>query len=350
MLLTPIQVERCPHLHYHLVPAATFVFASLPLYLGLYPKEKQTSSPNVPMAPHQLFYAHLRLCALMILIASAGALTDQSVFAQDQNDDSKIVPSNLNEVILRAFESTHDGWSSDEVILNDELNAAFIAKCKKELPDLPAARFNWQLMNLRKAGKLKTETTKSNRASVSDVAHIAEIAARAMHDRYSISSDQIMADPDRRAEFNKIAMSINEEVDLYRVRKAAFQLRKTRKLRPELILRIADWGREIKTFTAEQISTQAELIDARPGVYIFRDKTGYLYIGQTDDLRERLKTHLDQSHNQSLAKYLGNQNFENVTIEVHSFDPESQAKKTSVRRAYESELIASRKPRFNIQP
>ena len=261
----------------------------------------------------------------------------------------------FDSVIVNAFKASHQGYSSDEVILNDQLNESFLLACKKqlaqtELPKATAYDLNWRLMNLRKAGKLNVKATRSNRASVLQVTHVAEIAARTMHDKYSISSDHVMANPLHRSEFNAIIASLNPDVDLYSARKAAFQLRKARRLRPELITRIADWGRVVKTYPAKQVAADPDRIAAHPGIYIFRDATGYLYIGQSDDLRSRLKSHLDQSHNQSLANYLGEKNLEQITIEVHSFDPDSQAKKTMVRRAYESELIASRKPKFNIQP
>lgn len=270
-----------------------------------------------------------------------------SVSAQTPEIDP---PENLDQVIVESFRTTHDGWSSDEVILDEHRNKKFIDACHSKLPDVSAAVLNWRLMNLRKAGKLKAKTTKTNRTSIDDVIHIAEIAARSMHDRHSISTDQIMTDPNLREEFDKIAKSFSADVDGYRVRKAAFRLRKSRKLRPELITRIADWGRVVKTFQVEQLAKDPNLVKEHPGIYIFRDPSGYLYIGQTDNLRKRLKSHLDQSHNVSLANYLNDKNIEGITIEVHSFDPDSRAKETRVRRAYESELIASRKPRFNIQP
>ena len=268
---------------------------------------------------------------------------------------TKIRSPKFDGIVIEAFKSTHQGYSSDEVILNEKLNAGFVKACQAqlattEIPEATAFDLNWRLMNLRKAGKLNVKSTRSNRTSVVDVAHVAEIAAREMHDRHSISSDQVMADPTRRLEFNTIVKSIDPAVDLYSARKAAFRLRKARQLRPELITRIADWDRVVKTYTANRIAKDAELIPEHPGIYIFRDATGYLYIGQSDNLRDRLKSHLDQSHNQSLAKYLGATNLKQITIEVHSFDPDSQARKTMVRRAYESELIASRNPKFNLQP
>ncbi len=292
----------------------------------------------------------LLIVVLAVFCASVSSTTAQEPTTPDQSTEKKPTPKNLNEVVTESFKSVHDGWSSDEVILNDELNKAFITACQKELPEANPTDLNWKLMNLRKAGKLKIKTTKSNRTRVDDVIHVAEIAARSIHDQHSISSDQIMANPRRRAEFEAVARSIDSEVDLYRVRKAAFKLRKSRKLRPELITRIADWGRKIHTFSVNQLRADPKLVESHPGIYIFRDKTGYLYIGQTDDLQTRLKTHLDESHSKSLAKYLNTQEVEGITIEVHAFAPDSRAKETMVRRAYESELIASRKPRFNIQP
>ena len=303
--------------------------------------------------------ALIRLSLLLSLIFIALTSLTSEVDAQEQTpttvpksaaSKTDVPQKRLDLVVTDSFKLVHDGWSSDEVILNDELNQAFIAACLEKLPDVSPADLNWRLMNLRKAGKLKVATTKSNRTKVDDVAHIAEIVTRTIHDRHAISSDQIMATPERRAEFNAAAKSIDPEIDLYRVRKAAFKLRKTRKLRPELITRIADWGREISTHSVKQLKNNPKLVEPHPGIYIFRDKTGYLYIGQTDNLQERLKSHLDESHSKSLSNYLNTQDVDGITIEVHAFAPDSRAKETMVRRAYESELIASRKPRFNIQP
>ena len=139
-------------------------------------------------------------------------------------------------------------------------------------------------------------------------------------------------------------------VDGYLLRKAAFALRKSRRLKPELVLRVADWGRQVTTLTASRVLRHPESVPDRPGVYLFRDQTGYLYIGESSNLRDRVTKHVDRSDRQSLASYLFDGNLDSVTIELHAFDPASKAKEKTVRRAYESELIRSREPRFNVAP
>lgn len=264
--------------------------------------------------------------------------------------------SDSDRAIFDAFCQTHDGWSSDEVILRDELNRAFLdavrqLKSERKLADADQtdAEINWRLLGLRKAGKLSgVKTTRRARTDVSEVTHLAEMAVRSIQDREKVSSDRVMTDPKYRDAFDAMVKKIQPKADLYAVRKAAFQLRKTRKLKPELITRIADWGRTISSYSVKELKASTDSLPAHPGIYIFRDQTGYLYIGQTENLRKRLTEHLDESHNLSLATYLAADH--QPVVEIHAFDPESRAKEVRVRRAYESELIASRKPRFNVQP
>jgi len=256
----------------------------------------------------------------------------------------------LAEVVNKAFRESHDGWSSDEVVLNDELNNKFIAACREQLPDAEEKDFNWTLLNLRKAGKLDAKTTRRRNENHDEYLHAAEVAARYMHDKYAVTTDRVFSDPLLRAEFDKVAQAVAPEVSAYQLRKATLRLRKNRQLKPELIVRIADWGREIHTLPAEMIVKKPEIVPTRPGIYIFRDESGYLYIGESSNLRLRVEKHLDHSDRKSLAHYLWENGNKKITVELHAFDPESKAKDKTVRRAYESELIRSREPRFNITP
>ena len=280
-------------------------------------------------------------------------------------------------VVREAFLATHNGWSTDEVLLQDRLNVRFLKRCRQSLPCAEAFDCNWTLLNLRKAGSLGSVVTRRRRDAHDDYLHAAEIAARLMHDQHRLTMDRVVCDPVRRAEFDRIALSIArgpaqaktdpfilspdpganvtakppEPVDLaYRLRKAALRLRKSRQLRPELVLRVADWGRQILVHDAEQILKDPRLVPPQPGVYIFRDRSGYLYIGESRDLRARVMKHLDRSDRVSLAAYLWDRGIRGITVELHAFDPESRANRKTIRRAYESELIRSRRPRFNVRP
>jgi predicted GIY-YIG superfamily endonuclease len=269
---------------------------------------------------------------------------------QNVDEVHKVSVKRVREVVKAAFEQVHAGWSSDEVILNSELNQSFLKLCRSDLPDVPEVEFNWTLLNMRKAGVLDVMATKRNSKSVGEFTPVAEIAARHIYDRHKISTDRMMCDPKLRTEFDEVAQSVDADADLYSVRKAAFQLRKQRRLKPELLVRIADWGREIHAHPLAEVRQNLFLIPKLPGIYIFRDATGYLYIGQADNLHSRLQSHFENSHNFSLANYLKEQANDNIMLELHSFPADSRAKETMIRRAYESELISSRKPRFNIQP
>ena len=256
----------------------------------------------------------------------------------------------IGAVVQEAYKETREGWSSDEVLLQSKLNSQFLEHCKMQLRDVETFEFNWTLLNLRKAGKLKGKVTSRRRDSHDAYQHLAEIVARTLQDKHKTTIDRIMCDSELRTEFDKHANLLAQDVKPYLMRKAAFGLRKKRRLRPELVLKVADWSRVVSVHTATQILGQNDLIPESPGIYLFRDQSGYLYIGESNNLRSRLMEHLDGSDRKSLANYLRDQGIKNISIEVHAFPSDSRARKVTVRRAYESELIASRKPRFNVRP
>jgi len=269
-------------------------------------------------------------------------------FSQEPTTDT----NQLKTVVSEAFVATHQGFSSDEVILQTELNKSFITACHDRLPDTDTAEFNWTLINLRKAGKLPAITSrrKKNSNASPEARHIGEICARVVMDRNGVSIDRVMTHPKLREQFDSSARKMSAGVDLYQARKAAFRLRKTRKLKPELITRIADWGREVTEYRADQLAKDTEVLPESPGIYLFRDASGYLYIGEAINLRKRLAQHLDESDRKALGNYLVEQGSEGIIVEVHTFAKGARIKEIGVRRAYESELIRSREPRFNVRP
>src|SRR5262249_30572346 len=161
--------------------------------------------------------------------------------------------------------------------------------------------------------------------------------------KYGLTIDRVFCHPQYRREFDEITAGIAPGVSNYLLRKAAFKLRKARKLQPELIKRVANWGRKVESYPADQLIENLELIPRRPGVYIFSDRSGYLYIGEADNLRIRIAKHLDHSDRRGLARYFWEIGTKDLLVEFHAFDPDSEGKKSPNRRAYESELIRSRR-------
>ena len=258
-----------------------------------------------------------------------------------------------SEVIRQAFRATHEGWSVDEVLLRDERRQKFLNEVRRvtalEPKQMTDREVFEQLVKLRKSDKLDVKTTQSVRNDLSDYLVAAEIASRYLYDAYGVSPDQWLIDPKLLQEFDQMGLSIAKGADSYLLRKAALKLRKSRSLRPELLQRVTDWDLVIKTYQLADLENNLSTLSEGPGVYIFRDDTGYLYIGQAANLRKRLKTHLTESDRKSLSKYLEADD-KLITVDLHIFGPDSPAQKTIVREAYESELIRSRKPRLNLAP
>ena len=71
-----------------------------------------------------------------------------------------------------------------------------------------------------------------------------------------------------------------------------------------------------------------------------------LYVGEAQNLRNRIKKHLDHSDNKLLARYIWAFGSDDLFIEYHVL-PEHL--RTDVRKAMELELIRSRRAEFNVQ-
>lgn len=257
--------------------------------------------------------------------------------------------SALKQVVRDAFFATHEGRSPDDVVIDEELNRRFVQACQGQVPSVNPFDCNWLLYNLRKESGLGRVCSSKQRATHRDYLHAAEIAARQMEDKYNLTMDRVLCHPEYRKEFDIIAQSIAPDVRGYLLRKAALGLRKSRKLKPELIKRIADWGKTVTAYPADQLWRNLELIPCAPGVYVFRDRSGYLYIGEAANLRSRVAKHLDHSDRKALARYFWSIGTEDLWVELHSFSSHSNGNKKQFRRAYESDLIRSRRPKFNIQ-
>ncbi len=254
----------------------------------------------------------------------------------------------IQDVVREAFLAVHQGRSTDDVLIDDELNRRFIAMCQRQIA-ASECELNWKLINLRKAGSLGRVTTVKPRADHDDYIHAAEFSARHVEDKYSLTVDRILCNPHHRREFDREAQRLAPDVSPYLLRKAALSLRKAGKLQPEYVKRVSDWGRKMDRFDALDLRNHPDKLPSAPGVYLFCDSTGYLYIGEAQNLRKRVSKHLDHSDRKALAWYLWEKGVEGLIVEVHWFDVKSNGRLKAHRCAYETDLIQKRRPKFNIQ-
>ncbi|WP_345681901.1 GIY-YIG nuclease family protein [Novipirellula caenicola] len=253
-----------------------------------------------------------------------------------------------------AFAAASDGYSVDEVMIRDDLRNQFLTELSPIEPRDEGFERDalLALLQLRKSGKLTSKATRHGDPVDESIVPVAEIAARVVMDRHRISSDTLLADPTFRQQLDREAHKITPEANPVAIRKAVLSLRKRRALRPELVLRVADWHRVIETYSLDSLqqAIASGKISDGPGIYLFCTPRGYLYIGEANNLRQRLGEHLSGSDRASLAAYLDSDASSRVTVELHVFPRDSPAKRVTVRRAYESELIRSRQPRLNVRP
>lgn len=249
--------------------------------------------------------------------------------------------------VLAAYLAVRNGYPPDRILADADLNMVFIAECRRLGVTDSIKSLNQQLLNLRKAGDLKglPRSRRTSFTNEEDYRFASEIAARHLERQKGITVDEIICDPELVQQFDAISANLAPGFSPLQYRWAALNLRKAKRLRPELLSRIAP---------AERITlglvTELDVIgiSSRQGLYVFYDPESKqtLYVGEATNLRIRLDKHLNHSDNKSLARWLWDHGFTKLYLEIHLLPPATTKR---VRRALEGELIASRRPIFNVQ-
>ncbi len=251
----------------------------------------------------------------------------------------------MSNKIVVAFSSICNGYSPDRVVADPSLNCQFLERCKELGIEGEAAWCNKNLLNARKAGFLKgakcnKRTTFSN---AHDYRYASEIAIRHLERKYDVTLDDIICTPFMAKEFDQIAENICPGFTALEYRWAALNLRKSSNLKPELLSHvIRPTGVSFGNVEKLDFTT----LPMAQGLYIFYGAKQTLYVGEAQSLRRRIEKHLDHSDNRELARWFWENGFIDVHLELQQLPVDTS---TKIRRALESELIASRHPVFNIQ-
>ena len=249
------------------------------------------------------------------------------------------------ETITQCFRSIRGDFSADRVVVDPDLNERFILACHDAGLKETAVKLNRQLLNIRKKGLLprseRTDTTSF--PNEEEYRFAAEIAARVLQRRDGHALDAILCDPLLCRQLDELAREIAPGFSPLQYRWAALNLRKAKKLSPEILGRVIQ-SETVLSFRVDGLSHAT--IPTNQGLYVFYDPPKTLYVGETTNLRSRLKKHLDHSDNRGLARWLWEHGTATALLEIHVLPSKTP---TAHRKALEAELIRSRNPLFNVQ-
>lgn len=249
----------------------------------------------------------------------------------------------MKKLIIEASDEARDQFSVDRVIADPDLNARFVAVARRYgLKEAPV-ELNLTLLNSRKRGGLKRTTRRTVIRNQDAYAFASEIAIRTLERKHQTTLDRVLCDPGIAREFDSVAAAIAPGFSSLEYRWAALRLRKSNRLKPEILGRVVQ-AKVLGPMAATDIDL-TEVPDQQ-GIYLLSSRENVLYIGEAKNLRMRLKKHLDHSDNKFLARYMWEFGTADLLIEYHILPPTTR---TDVRKAMELELIRSRRAEFNVQ-
>jgi predicted GIY-YIG superfamily endonuclease len=250
----------------------------------------------------------------------------------------------MKDEIVEAFHCASQGFSPDRVVADPDLNRAYLSECNRRGLGSDAAKLNRSLLNLRKRGALRgLSSRRMILKDQPDFRFAAEVAARFLERENEITLDEIICDPQYAEQFDAIAKTIAPGGKSFEYRWAALNLRKQQRLKPEVLARVARPSRVLQ-FKVGGLSLGA--VPQSPGLYLFYSNQATLYVGESDNLQNRIRKHLDHSDNKELARWLWEFGETSLHLELQVLEKSITQR---IRRALEVELIRSRSPVFNLR-
>ncbi|MCK4342001.1 MAG: site-specific DNA-methyltransferase [Phycisphaerae bacterium] len=249
--------------------------------------------------------------------------------------------------IAEAFIASHQGYSADRVVADPALNERFRENCERlSIPGAPAD-WNRLLFNLRKRGGLKAvDTSRRTRIPFDQMepyVYASEIAWRLLQNADGSSLDEILCDPDRARQFDRVASRIAPGKPAFEYRWAALALRKE----------VAK-GDGILEHVRYRLAQRAFSLDARRSFpaarahYVISVGETRLYVGFTADLANCL--FFEPSRIEVAAQQLDVKSFsaKDVRLNYQLFEPRNR-QPTAFRAARRTRLVRGLGPIGNIE-
>jgi site-specific DNA-methyltransferase (adenine-specific) len=236
---------------------------------------------------------------------SSASFADNTAADVEALDRQKTIQA-MERGITAAYLSAHDGFSTDRVIADPQLNEQFVDQCRQlGLPGSPRV-WNHTLLRLRKrSGGTDLKSTRSFSISFNDCEPFlfaSEIAWKELiQEERATSLDEILCDPFLAARFDEIAAEFAPGFTSLQYRWGALRLRKfavVARHEAQTIRQANAVPKKIgRRLSIEDLA--ADRVPATSGVYLLSNQDQRtLYIGCALDIKRRLLELLDTDRRQ----------------------------------------------------
>lgn len=245
--------------------------------------------------------------------------------------------------IIQAFGEVRDGYSVDRVIADPLLNRRFLRRCRDLGLSGTDYDLNWTLMNARKKGDLSylPKTRRYTVREIDEFEYASELAVRYLQQEKNVSLDQIVCDPELASEFDDYASILAPGFSPLQYRWAALGLRKAGRLGGE----VGELDRMPELEPLGKVATfQLGKVPEVGGLYLFSSEDERVFLGQTDNLRHRMKRHMEVSASRGLPDWLWDTDRKPLQIWVAGLPEISR----SIRQKMEVLLVKKWHPLLNL--
>lgn len=205
--------------------------------------------------------------------------------------------ASIERGIIDAFSAASDGYSIDRVIADPQLNQNFIAQCVRLGLPGQDVDWNWRLMNMRKAGRLKGVLSVERSMTKGELREhwphkfACEIAIQRFEQMHQTTVDHVLCDPRLASEFDALVRAMlpdDSAPGSLMIRWGALRLRKEARLISASAMRLDKVIPIARTFESA-FDVDLIKVPALPGLYWLADKQRHLYVGETDNLQQRFR-------------------------------------------------------------
>jgi site-specific DNA-methyltransferase (adenine-specific) len=250
--------------------------------------------------------------------------------------------------VAQAYLESRDGYSTDRVIADPDMNRRFLHRCRELGVVGTDYELNWKLMYARKNSYLSSmpKTRRYSATHIDDFEFSSEIALvhvkhQVEEQRRVITLDKVLCDPELARLFDEIAEKLAPGFSPLDYRWAALRVRKAagRSFR-----QVQKASLPAFDFLGPTNSIRPSRVTTEQGIYFFRCEDESLFVSHTDNLRRRIERHFDSSNSRGVPDWL----YDSGSRSIHLGIVPMPRVTTGDRKIVELKAVSTYEPLLNV--